>query len=472
MGRLTMGLRVIDPGGRKKDRELSPRLADVLRRGKGDWDNASQPERRAWRRILGCLRDNKLRIRCDCTPEGPSLAVRRLGEHRFTTFNLANATVHHAEDCVFRHRRVRATAWMPGGNTDLLNPFARHESREEAPDPAARPRVYWRPSGISTGERPKTMLHIARKLLQTARLNRLAVADRFPSPGEWLPEIGKAARTLYVPPRIEASRFLFTDPESWRSGEVERFLDAAKSNWPQIEKPFVFLCWLAEEVDDREILWTNPEADRLEASSRVVCPSIGRNPISGPYLFLGAVARSRDGKRWECVKACAQPIVGHGCAIPVDSGYERSAVEPLRDLVRSLRGSVALREALGGAVGIEVEKPLTNIEVVGGPCLPDFLITVTRPGAYSHLPGGPGHPRHLGRYNPRDRARYIIEVMGFDDPDYERRKERTHARMRRIGPVFRVAGRKLGSRGNDPDRLPKRIAAHIEMDLLRRWRAA
>ena len=34
--------------------------------------------------------------------------------------------------------------------------------------------------------------------------------------------------------------------------------------------------------------------------------------------------------------------------------------------------------------------------------------------------GGDGHPKHHGRFNPRDRARYVVEVMGFKDPGYER----------------------------------------------------
>ena len=42
----------------------------------------------------------------------------------------------------------------------------------------------------------------------------------------------------------------------------------------------------------------------------MVCPSIGRNPVQGPCPFLGAVARSEDGKRWECSKASAPPLLG------------------------------------------------------------------------------------------------------------------------------------------------------------------
>ena len=466
-----MALRVTDPNGARADRELSPRLADALRTGKGDWDNASAPVRRAWRRTLRYLRRNGLRIRCDCRPEGPEFVARRLGQRRYTTSNLPNADVQHAEDCVFRRGRVRAGAWMPGGNADLLNPFARHERREDAPDPDAAPRTYWRPPGVSTGERPKTMLHVARKLLQTARLNTLAMADRHPEPADWLERIAGAARTLYVPPRIPASRFLFTDPESWRSGAVGRYLDAAGSNWPQVERPFAFLCWPADRVEGSEVFWTKPEEGRIEASDRVVSPSIGRNPVQGPYLFLGAVARSEDGTRWECAKACAQPIAAQDCPVPVDSGYERGAVGALRALVRALRDSSELKKALGGAVRVALEKPLTAFEVAGGPCLPDFLLTVTRPGAYGHLPGGPGDPRHRGRYDPRDRARFIVEVMGFDDPQYEARKERTHARMTRIGPVLRMEGRVFGPDGGGAHRQARRIAEQIGMDLLRRWGA-
>ena len=43
--------------------------------------------------------------------------------------------------------------------------------------------------------------------------------------------------------------------------------------------------------------------------------TIGDVPVRGPYLFFGAVARSADGWRWKCAKACAQPIVAATCPI-------------------------------------------------------------------------------------------------------------------------------------------------------------
>ena len=78
--------------------------------------------------------------------------------------------------------------------------------------------------------------------------------------------------------------------------------------------------------------------------------------------------------------------------------------------------------------------------------------------------------RHRGRFDPRDRARYVIEVMGSGDPDYEEKKAVTHARMRRIGPVFRMEGGEFASSANPLGRQGGRIAAAIADDLRRRWK--
>ena len=62
--------------------------------------------------------------------------------------------------------------------------------------------------------------------------------------------------------------------------------------------------------------------------------------------------------------------------------------------------------------------------------------------------------------------------MGFNDPDYERDKKKTHSRMRRIGPLFRMEGRQFRSGGNDLRRRRERITAEIEEDLLERWKVS
>ena len=137
--------------------------------------------------------------------------------------------------------------------------------------------------------------------------------------------------------------------------------------------------------------------------------------------------------------------------------------------MNGLETDPGLRGALGGTVRVELEKPLAAIDVTGGPCLPDFLITVARPGAYDHLPGGPGQARHRGWFDPRDRARYVIEAMGSGDPEYEEKKM-THNRMRRIGQVFRMEGGAFSSPDNPLRRQRERIAAAIGSDLPRRWK--
>ena len=62
--------------------------------------------------------------------------------------------------------------------------------------------------------------------------------------------------------------------------------------------------------------------------------------------------------------------------------------------------------------------------------------------------------------------------MGFADPAYERRKENTHARMRRIGRVIRMEARRFDSPWNDLDSQTRLIARRIGKDLVWRWKPA
>lgn len=225
-----MTLLLVDPRTGGTVRALSPRLADCLRAGKEDWNETSGPVRRACRRTLAYVHRNGLRVRCDCRPEGPVFAVRRLPSGRYVTFNLAGAAVPHAADCPFRRGRVRPAAWIAGGNADLLDLFP---GRGDGADPDADRRPYRGPPGISPGGGPKTVSYAVRKLLETARLNRIEVADRHPEPRRWLAEIETAAGMLHVPPGLPASEFLFTDPGCWRAGAVHERLDAAARRRPR-----------------------------------------------------------------------------------------------------------------------------------------------------------------------------------------------------------------------------------------------
>ena len=371
-GALVGTLVLVKPRSGEPVRVLSHRLADCLRAAKEDWNAAPRPVRRAARRTLAYIHRNKLRIRCGCQEEkNPVLGVRRNSPGRYVTFNLASEKAPHADDCVFRRGAVRATRWIAGGNADLLDLFPRHRSPDGVPDPDADRRPSGGGAGISRGPIRKTVSYVVRKLLQRARLNRLEVADRHPQPRLWLDEIERAAATLCVPPRLPASDFLFTDPERWRAGEVHECLDAAARNRARTDRPFAMLCWPAVEAGDDEVDPHDRHGGYVKVRSDIIRPVTGRHPVRGPYLFLGAVARPEDGDgdedAWDCLEACLQPIAALDCPIPVESGYERAAVAPLRGMARRLRDSPLLNEALGGAVRVEIEKPLTPIEVRGGP---------------------------------------------------------------------------------------------------------
>ena len=238
--------------------------------------------------------------------------------------------------------------------------------------------------------------------------------------------------------------------------------------WPGRGRPFALLSWLAHDVAARGINPRHPKAGRVEVHSRVARPVVGRQRIAGPFLFLGIVARGLDGGGWACRAACVQPILSAEVPMPVDSGNERRALAALRGSVEDLARNVALSDALGGSPRVELEKPLFPFVVRGGPCLPDALLTVTRPGGRDRVSAGPdGLP-----FADRDRARYVIEVMGFADAVYERRKENTHARMKRIGRVIRMEARQFDSPWNDLDSQTRRIARRIGEDFLSRWKEA
>ena len=160
--------------------------------------------------------------------------------------------------------------------------------------------------------------------------------------------------------------------------------------------------------------------------------------------------------------AYAQPIAAPELPIPVESDYERQALLSLPQLSGTCGATRSCRRRSAGLSGSSSRRPLFQMGVREGPCLPDVLLTVTRPG--SPVPRVPGDP-----FDDGDRARYVFEVMGFDDAKYEEQKERTHRRMERLGRVIRLEGRQFESNCNGLERQRDRIARQISKDLIWRW---
>ncbi len=445
-------------------RALSPEEEAALRAVKG---GDVPPEANAlYRATVANAREKGLWILCDCrgesVPERPAIPLRRYRDGRIFLINLPDPPVRHEKGCVFGPGIDGSERGLPPVLfRDVLDPIDHDEEQADEDDPGEGPTRPWRFAGTGTGRQRPTLANALRTLMRTASLHRLSVADRFATSQEWLAGIARAAERFRSPATVSMSELLFTDPGQWASGHVARVMDEVAGEWPKTRKPFAWLCWIAHDLGDREINGTGPHFGHVDVRTDVASPTVGRNRVEGPWLFLGRVGRSGDNGPWECREACAQPIVSARCPIPVESHNERRALGALRSVVRSLENDAELGKALGGRARVELERPLARLETISGLCLPDFILTVARPVEPGSSPAG---DRHIAR----DAARYVIEVMGFDDPEYERKKAETHRRMRNLGRLFRMEAGQFDSRRNDLLRQAGRIARYIRKDLLLR----
>ena len=447
---------------------LEPEEEAALRTVKGGGE-ADEDMRALYPRTVGHARNNEYWFMCDCRFEdgrGPVIVPRVDTPERIFLVNRPGASLPHARDCVFaltgdEEDRPAPRRWAPLPAHDYtFDPFApaRKKSRVDGPMETVTPRGVM---GLPAGSRHRTAANMLRTLMQTAGLNTLDGAGRFSSPRVWLPEILRTAGQFFIADDVPASGFLFTDPASWADGEVARRLEEAEPGWQKYKKPYAMLCWLAHHLDDDEIHPANLQDGHVEVREGVKSPKVFLNREPGPWLFLGIVSRPEGNGPWECLTAWAQPIVAPEWPVPVDSGQERRAFETLHRLAAFLEDDMALRRALGAGVRVQLEKPLTNYERALGLCLPDFVLTVTLPPALANR-----EPDHLV---DGATVRYVVEVMGRDDPGYEGRKAKMHARMHRIGRPFRMEATEFDSRFDDIERQGERIAQDIANDLVWRW---
>ena len=456
-----MTLEIVEKYTHEPVEPLAPLAADALRAVRlGEADAAANE---IYRRTAAWLRGNDRWLLCDCR-EGAVIAFRRHGSGAVSAVNLPDAEVPHAPDCPFGLRDAGDDIDAAALVADLFLPDGGTGEPGEGPgDGVERP---W------TGGRPSSLSQVLKTLMQAAGLNRFDAAAG-PAPSEnWLEACRRAAGELSVAGRVPVSDILFTDPEEWATEGTPERLDAMAAGWPGRGRPFALLAWLARDVAAHGINLKHPGAGRVDVHSRVARPVIGRRRVGGPFLFLGLVARGADGGAWACRAACVQPILSREVPMPVDSGYERRALDRLRGVAAGLAEDAALASALGEPVRVELEKPLFPFMVRGGRCLPDALLTVTRPGGRGHVPAGEDGGLPEGPFEDRDAARYVIEVMGFADAAYERRKADTHARMRRIGRVIRMEGRQFDSPWNGLETQTRTIARRIGKDLVARWKPA
>ncbi|MCY4551948.1 MAG: hypothetical protein OXC28_26745 [Defluviicoccus sp.] len=437
---------------------LAPIVGDGVRAVRaGEADAAA---REIGRRTLRWLYDRKWWLLCDCR-DGATITLSQKKNGTIIAGNRPNAPVPHAPGCPFGLRDAGDD--IDALLADLFLPDGDPAAPGEGPgDGDKRP---W------TGGRPSSLPQVLKTLMQAAGLNRFDGAADPAATEDWLERYRRAAAEMRVAGRVPMSDILFTDPAKWAADGTPERLDEMARAWPGRGRPFALLSWLAHDVTVYGINSRHPEAGRVVVRSRVRIRVVGQHRIGGPFLFLGIVARGEGGGGWACRAACVHPILSEEVPMPVDSGYERRAIGALRGAAAGLAQDAALAEALGGPVRVELEKPLFQFVVRGGHCEPDALLTVTRPGGRGHVPAGPDGPPLEGPFADRDMARYVIEVMGSTDAAYERGKEKTHARMRRIGRVVRMEGDQFESLWNDLETQTRGIVRRIGKDLVERWKS-
>lgn len=344
----------------------------------------------------------------------------------------------------------------------ILSPSSRYRPMRA---PCSSPPTYWKPPTDQHLDLTKTLWGTLSFLILHARLHCLSIASDHPSPLQWMPRIEAAAHHLYLPPRVPAPDWLFTDPASWHSGRVSALLDRCLPSWPQLAwppgaLPAALLCWPVQHLDECLLDVAHPQ--HSNPLTHVTCPANGSEPVEGPYLFLGVVTRTQDA--WVCSDRCAHPIASLDFPVPVDSRHHRDTTHALLRLLCKIRDNKDLATQLGGQLHIEIQKPLYTMELRGGPCAPDFLVDVRRPEETRH-------PRLTPRVlDPRDRAHYVIELAGLDDPEYEAARRRFHPALQTLGRICHMHVPDFYSTHNSIDRQRERLTARIAGDILHRWR--
>ena len=274
-------------------------------------------------------------------------------------------------------------------------------------------------------------------LLETDGLTRIRANEPAADIGKWMDAVRAAAKTIEVAPGYPLDRLLFLSRTDWDRRRAHARVREAARDFPECHVPQGFLCFPVCHVGERSLPASSKYAE-LEVVSQIKRPTIdaiGGRAVSGPYLFFGVVALTTRRRGYECVREWAQPIVSIHCPGPVDSDFERRAFGTLTTTLWIL-GRV-FKDA-----EFTMEKPVFEMDTSQGPCLPDFLIRAQRKGA---------------------ERTWVVEVMGFERPDYLAGKEVTHERMEELGPVVLMDGKRfeagLTSEGR---KVTERIRADVE----------
>ena len=333
---------------------------------------------------------------------------------------LSNDNNEHSHDCEFNRARRdwnpksqwdkgRKARKAPEGLCEVLRESSEdHEFANQNTTQPSRNKVLWSP-------RRPALSQLLLRVIEKEGLNKLSSVDNFADRKNRDNDIREGITEIDIAPGILLSKFWFSDVGEWNDKKVHRKMTEAAKKWPNGHKPQGFLCWIVWDVD-KDGVGNKKGNKRVDVINGVKRPVIYMEPVREPYLFLGVVGLPTNKEsEYKCIKAYAQPIVATDCPIPVDSHSERVALGKIKFRLKQI-----LKDYRD--VEFEITKPVFEIETEAGPCLPDFIITARR---------------------GNDEEKFIIEVMGFDRPDYLQAKVVTHPRMETLGTLITMDASKF-----------------------------
>ena len=378
------------------------------------------------RNILNRAQKTKQWLECDCKKEdNQAILVPCLfrESQKFYFRALINDHNEHCHECVFNPARRE---WNPRSQWDkgrkarkppdgffavLRESSEAYGLADQNTTQPSRNKARWSP-------RRPALSQLLLKVMESSELNKLSSANKFADRKNWDNDILKGITGIEIAPGKLLSELWFSDVSRWKDGTVQRKMTEAAKEWPDGHKPQGFLCWFVWDVDEDGVGLEEEEEEnnRVVVINGVKQPLIHGEPVGKPYLFLGVVGLSANKKSgYQCIEAYAQPIVAKECPIPVDSRNERRALGTLKNNLTIIQKEFPI-------VSFSIEKPVFEIGTDYGPCLPDFMITACRDD---------------------EKQKFIIEVMGFDRPDYLMAKDVTHPRMEKLGTLITMDASKF-----------------------------
>lgn len=377
--------------------------------------------------IIQAASEKNAWIACDCRDsdrpaENPPVLFPHRHSERYTlTRGATSGRAEHADQCPFRWEEGELsghTGHGPRSETSLTRREVDFILYRET-KAIASSQDYSREPGKRSQSTNNALQARLFDLLDRAKLN-LFNGDK---PLDQREALLKAASTVQLFPKYTLADVLWVTPQAitkfWAAEKFRRI--ARGGQWPPDTPVQGFVVTTAIEIQGNTIFFGKASSITVETPIAVYA---GASESRGPYVVIISLRYDRATDKCTAYRAYAHPRFidknEHEWSLcPVDSGYERSALNALIWVA-----STAKKQG----IDVNIKKPLFDIQTTAGlPAVrPDFIVE------YHHY-------------------KAVIETMGSEDAEYRERKRRMHTYMERIGKVF--LDERCGVEGKHANRL-------------------